>query len=395
MQKICFSLLVLFSAAAQTPRTIPFEFYGNAVWLEARVNGSRPLHFLLDTAAVSCVLNRSVADELKLPIATEFDQPNAGAGDRPTHIDIVPSVKIEFAGNLLDLPQIPALPLDEVARAYGASLDGILGRELPARYVTRIDYDSRTLVLYEPEKFVYAGRGNALPLEVRNGVPVVKARFSLPGKGALEGEFLVDAPFPGVVQFATPFIRDHDLLTAARALTSRLIPAAGVGVGGPSARQDGRIEWIELGGYTLKLPLAEFAEAKAGAFARTDIAGILGGELFRRFVVTLDCPHGRMFLEPSRQFDDAFDYDASGMAIKSTGPSHRAFVVAAVVDGTPAAESGIRQDDAILELDGRPAAALTAWSIRTELKKPGSDHTIKLRRGLSELTVKIQTRRLI
>lgn len=396
MQRVCLSLILLACAAAAEPlRTIPFEFYGNAIWIEARVNGSRPLHFQLDTAAGSCVLNRSVVDELKLPILTEFDQPNAGSGDHPTHIAILPAVKIEFGGIALDLPRIPALPLDEVARSYGAFLDGILGHQFLDRYVVRIDFDARTLTLYDPKSFAYTGSGSVLPIEVRSGVPIVKARFGLPGKSATEGEFLVDEPYPGAVQFATPFIREHDLLPAARALTPRLIPGGGVGVGGAGEQEEGRLEWIELGPYTLKLPLAAYAQAKAGAFARTDIAGILGGELWRRFSVTLDCPHGRMILEPGQHFGDPFNFDASGMTVKSAGPPHRQFVVTRVIDGTPAAEAGIRTDDRILEFDGAPAASLTVWRIRTALKKADADHVLKLQRGPAELTLKLRTRKLI
>jgi len=59
--------------------------------------------------------------------------------------------------------------------------------------VVQIDFDSRTLALYDPKEFDYAGHGTMLPLEVRNGVPIVKVRFGLPGKGTLEGKFLVDA----------------------------------------------------------------------------------------------------------------------------------------------------------------------------------------------------------
>ncbi len=397
MQRAFLSLILAScaAAAAEPPRTIPFEFSGNAIWLEARVNGSRPLHFLLDTAAGACVLNRAIADELKLPIANEFDQANAGAGDQPTHIAIVPRVNIEFSGITLDLPQIPALSLDEVARSFGAFMDGILGHEFLAQYVVRIDFDDRELTLYDPKSFSYTGSGTVLPIEMRQGIPIVKARFGLPGRNPIEGEFLVDAPYRGVVEFATPFIRRHDLLTAARKLTPRLIPGIGVGVGGPGPRDEGRIEWIELGPYRMKLPVAAFAEAKAGAFGRTDIAGIIGDELLRRFTVTLDCSRGQMILEPGRQFHDPFDYDASGLAVYTAGPPHRELVVVRVVEDSPAAEAGIRKDDRVLGFDGTPAANLTLWSLRAALRKVDTDHTFRLQRGETQLTVRLRTRKLL
>jgi hypothetical protein len=325
-------------------------------------------------------------DELKLPILNEFDQPNAGAGERPTRIAILPGAKLEFGGIALDLTQLPALPLDEVAGSYGAFMDAIIGRQLLQRYVVRIDYDSRSLTLYDPKTFEYTGKGSVLPIELRNGLPVVQVRFGLPGREVLEGGFLVDAPYPGVIQFTTPFIRQHDLLTAARKLTPRLMPSSGVGVGGEGQQQEGRVEWLALGSHTLKLPLATYAQAKAGAFARTDIAGIIGGGLLRRFAVTLDVPHARMILEPGRHFGDPFEYDASGLTVQRPGPPYRQLVVTRVVENTPAAEAGVQKDDRVLDF---------VWGLRTALKKADRDHTLKLQRGQTELTVKLRTRKLI
>ncbi len=341
-----------------------------------------------------CVLNRSVADELKLNIRKEFDQPDAGTGNNPAHVALLSRVKIELGGIALDPRDCYAIALDDVARDLGAAVDGFVGYDFLRRYVVRIDYDSHTLTLYEPKEFNYTGAGSVLPMKLRRRLPSMKLRFGMPGLGALEGTFLVDMG-GGAMAFATPFIRKHGLLDAARALTPRLIPATEEGIGGPVEGELGRVGWVEIAEHALKQPPAVYMHAKRGVFAWTGIAGVLGSELLRRFSVTLDYPHGRIILEPGRQLDDAFESDASGMDLTSAGPPYRQFLVKRVVDDTPAAEVGIRREDKILEFDGRRAEALTLWDIRTALKKAEADHVIKLQRGQTEITVKLRTRKLI
>ncbi|MGA2328606.1 MAG: retropepsin-like aspartic protease [Bryobacteraceae bacterium] len=164
MIRLWYSLLVLcFLAAAEPPRTFRFELYANAIWFAGRVNGSAPLHILFDTAAAGCVLNRSKLDALKLPALSEWDQANAGAGDNPTRITLIPSVRIEFGGITLQPAHTVAVPLDDVADRYGTAMDGIVGFEPLERYVVRIDYDARTLTLYDPKEYRYDGGGAARP----------------------------------------------------------------------------------------------------------------------------------------------------------------------------------------------------------------------------------------
>lgn len=45
-------------AASGPKHVIPVELYRNSVWLQVGVNGSKPLSFILDSAAARCVIAR-------------------------------------------------------------------------------------------------------------------------------------------------------------------------------------------------------------------------------------------------------------------------------------------------------------------------------------------------
>ncbi len=388
------AILACVSIRAGDPITIPFEFYGNAIWLKGTINGKGPFHIQLDTAAAGSVLNTSKIAETGLTVLYEGEQESAGSGDSRTHIAMLEGTRFEIGGVRLEFERLAAISLDEVSRAYGTPIDAILGYQLMSRYVVKIDFDEQMLTLYDPGTFTYKGDGVVLPLEVRQRTPIVRAGIRLPGLPPIEGDFLVDEPHPGALMFTTPFIDQHDLLTAARKVTSRMIPGSAIGVGGRFEVQDGRIESLQLGPFEMKRPTAGFPRARAGAFARNDIAGILGGEVWRRFRVWLDYAHGQMILERGARYGDPFEYDASGLKL-ITGPrSHKEFVVLNVTNGTPAAEAGIRKDDILAELGGVAASDLTLWEIRKMLRKPGQKYALKLRRGSSEITTALETRPL-
>ena len=379
-----------------TARTMPFRLYANTVFFTARVNDSRPLSFLLDTAAGASVLNRSTAESLGLPFIAEHDQRNAGSGDNPTRIAVLPGGTISLDLWTLNLPRLVAVPMDEVARSYGTQLDGLIGYELMAEYVVQIDYDAQTLTLIDPGSFEYKGRGAVLPLELRGHEPIVRAQLGLPGKDPIEAAFLVDAPHPRSMTFGSPFARKHDLRSAMLQVTRRLLPSAAYGVGGRTDLQAGRIQWIQFGPHRLKLPDASFAtDAKGGAFAREDIAGILGGEIFRRFRVILDYSRQRMILEPGLHFDEPFEVDASGLLLRVAKLPHQEFEIADVIPDTPGAEAGLKKDDRIVAIDGTPASQLTLWQVRTMLRKTPRDCVLSLGGGGEPRKITLRTRPLL
>jgi len=376
-------------------RVMPFRLYANAIWVNVRVGNSRPLAFQLDTACGASVLNRSTADEIGLQFIGEASQANAGSGDNETRIALYPGVSLRLDVDTLDLPRTLAVPLDEVAKAFGTPLDGLIGYELMARNVVQIDYDSETVSVFDPQTFEYEGPGTAVSLELNGHEPIVHIRIGLPGKEPIEAAVLLDAPYPRSMTFGTPFALQQDLHDSMLKVTHRLLPSAVFGVGGKTVLETGRVEWVELGSYRLNLPDAAFAShARGGAFARTDIAGIIGGELLRRFRVILDYSRHRMILEPGRHFADPFETDASGLLIMTTDKEHRDFQVMEVADQTPGAEAGIRQGDRILSFDGKPASLLTLWQLRTLLKKAPRDYTLTIQRGNETKQIHLATRRL-
>jgi hypothetical protein len=130
---------------SEDPIEIPFRLVENVVWLQVRVNNSKPLNFLLDTAAAIDAVNRRVAEELNLPLLEMGTRANVGAGDGVTRMAFAPNVQIGLGDATYVDSFVGAVPLDSVSRSFGEPFDGALGYDLLRRWVVTIDYQHRRL----------------------------------------------------------------------------------------------------------------------------------------------------------------------------------------------------------------------------------------------------------
>jgi hypothetical protein len=379
--------------ATEQPIEIPFRLVENVVWLQVRVNNSRPLNFVLDTAASTDAVNRRVAEELNLPLVEVGPRANAGAGDGVTRVAFAPNVQISLGDANYVNSLVGAVPLDSVSRAFGEPLEGGLGYDFLRRWAVTIDYQQHKLVLHSNATFEYEGSGRTIPLRVRFGAPIVTGTLVLGGKEHT-GDFIIDAPFRGSLTLATPFIAENGLLDAMRARGPRLLETELQGVAGTSKNAIGRISAFRFAGMTFESPIAGFANATGGTFARRGIAGIIGAEILHHFRVTLDYLHDQLILE---QFEapNVPETDMSGITWESQPPDHKELTVIRVQDNSPAAEVGVKVGDVLVSFNDRPAAEIRKWQLTEALKRLGEEVKLVVKRGEKEVSLRLVLRRLI
>ncbi|HEX6184010.1 MAG TPA: aspartyl protease family protein [Pyrinomonadaceae bacterium] len=375
------------AAAAQSPvARVPFEMNGNSLFLQARINGSRPCWFMLDTGAAVTVLNLTTVRSLGLRAGAGGVL--QGAGGNVQSIQIT-NVTLDVGGALLKDLNVAALPLTQFENAGGRVIDGILGVEFFKRYVVEIDYETQQLAIHEPSGYAYAGRGESLPLSFEHNHPHVRAQLRLPGRAPLEGDFVIDAGSSLPLILLPSFIERHKL----RDTMPSTFTTYARGVGGEFALPVGRAESVRIGGFTLSQPLTAFPAA--GTFGGEGKAGNIGTAVLRRFKVVFDYSRKRVHLEPAKNFSEPFEFDMSGLGLASEGPSFSVFKVARVLPGTPASEAGLRQGDEILSVGGRPVNGTRLADLREQLRRPDQTVSLRVRRGAVEMDVQLRTRRLV
>jgi predicted metalloprotease with PDZ domain len=152
---------------------------------------------------------------------------------------------------------------------------------------------------------------------------------------------------------------------------------------------------FSLGNLVIRKPVIYVSQNKGGALASSQFDGVIGSEILRRFKVVFDHARGRLILEPSAHYAEPVDYDMSGMRLRADGNNFRIFRVYQVLEGSPAADAGLRAGDVLVISDGVAASRFSLDEIYQMLKQHGREYQLSFRRGERLLSVKIKMRRLI
>jgi predicted aspartyl protease len=353
---------------------VPLELNANKPRAPVRVNGAGPLDFLVDTGSIFDLVDTERAAELGIQSAGRYDA--SGAGEATMNLETAEGVCLAVGELELPPQAVRVAPINRaIGRLEGRRLDGLLGYDFFSRFPVELDYESGTLAVGG------GARGSAVPLELVRRHPFLDAAFMVGGR-RFEETFLVDTGFRSGLVLAAPFVRNAGLVQ----LAGRTIEATtGAGIGGPTVERVGRVARFELGPFVLEDVIVNLSEARAGTLAEHGFGGIVGSEILRRFTATFDYPGAQLFLEPNAAFDEPFDFDLSGLYLMG-GDEIDVF---RVVEGSPAAEAGIRDGDRVVT--DRPLDELRK-SLRTE---PGVEQTLELERNGRRFTAAFRLRRMI
>jgi hypothetical protein len=369
---------------------IPIAFTNNHVYLQVEVNGSAPLWFILDTGAEASVIDGEQAGRIGLQSQATLE--GRGIGKGSIDVALIKGISFRLPGlEILD-QTVAALSLKPLTPFEGRAIHGILGYDFISRFVVTIDYAARRVHLHDPADYTYTGSGKSIPITLESSTPHVRAEIVLSGRPSVEGKFLVDTGATTSLNLGKSFIEAHSLLN----LVGKTIRApSGRGVGGEAKRLLGRVQSLCLGEFVVQNPITGFSQDIGGAGVAPEIAGLIGGEILRRFTVVFDYNHQRMFLEKNVHFDEPIEYDMSGLSLKAEGKDFDIFRVHQVMEECAAAEAGLQEGDIITAIDGRQAADFTLWQLCQALKQEGHKVLLQIKRGDSTLEVEVKLRRLI
>ena len=168
---------------------IPFQLSSNFVFVQLRVNNSRPLWFLFSTASTS-VIDTRIAKELGLPVQGKEDLGGIEAG-------LIPGISLALPGvTALNLTVAP-LPLDFLSSIMGRAIAGTIGYDFISRFVIEVDYATRKMNVYAPASYRYSGSGDVIPIKFIDKsflhlVPELLEIMEAMGRGILETNTHID-----------------------------------------------------------------------------------------------------------------------------------------------------------------------------------------------------------
>lgn len=383
-----------FSLAGDADRvTVPFKlvpFHGAGAWIyvNVTVNG-HPMHFVLDSNAGNfSVLTPDAAKAIDLNV-TRSHKRHIGAGAKASKIGFT-NVKSLVIGGKVSILNQPFIVL-HLPKIPGYPVDGLIGGTVLQHFVVQIDYANHKLTFIRPNTFDPSKAGTVVPLKfTRGGSPTVEGSID-----GLSGRFVVDTGY-GIAPLTihSPFAKAHHLYTRYHATPP--VPV-GSGVGGALMARIARGDTLTIGGVAVSNPVINLSLATKGAFASKLFAGNIGGQILKRFTVTFDFPHKRMYLKPNQFYGKRMDspfLNRAGLRFKKSG---RGFSITWVMKGGPAAQTGVKKGDLITAVNEEPAYNINPDTFRKMLRNeaPGTKVELTIGKGTATHTVTITLQRLI
>ena len=348
-----------FSISGGTSTIVPLQIVNNHIYLsDVMLDGHGPYTFVLDSGG-DYIVTPEVAAALQAKSSGGMQLQgvgNATEGASFAHID---SIAI---GNAVVRNQYTlVLPIATgFGVAEGLKIDGMVGYQFLARFLTTIDYANSKLTLAMPTAAPASAPGAAaIPFYVDGSIP----RISV-GVDGVTTSAEVDTGNRAGLELSSPFLATHPVIAA---LAKTPPGVVGFGVGGPAYARLGRVPTLQIGPYAIANSVASFTYQTKGAFADPFNPASIGSAIWRRFDVTFDYAHQQLLLAKNANFDTPFSYDRSGLFLID---ANGAYTVLSVFTGSPAAAAGLAKGDVIVGINGAPASTASLAALRTLLVGP-------------------------
>jgi predicted aspartyl protease len=266
--------------------SLPFQLQRGHVMLPTRLQGTNELSLLLDTGYGMTMLHPELVEAAGLRRTGRITIVGI-AGEEPASVFEGP--EFAFAGFTWKPRRVAALLADNQGRSRRR--DGVLGSGFFRRFVVEIHSRDKTVALHEPDRYVYSGAGEVLPLTFKSTTPIVEALIRLPDESETRAQLEVDTGCDGGLCLGRHFVEAHQL----SATNTPTGTGERVGVGGGTRTRRGRLPQLRLSRLTVERPSANFF--LEGSPSDPPLAGHIGWDVLRQFKVVFDYRRQRMILE--------------------------------------------------------------------------------------------------
>lgn len=361
------------------PLHVPFAKTTSADWMvlvDATFNGKKTVPVILDTGAAAGVMERSVSKALGIQTKVEIPVTDGGGASVKAGLAMV-----DVAVGGATLSQTPFIILD---LPDGAPAKAVVGVQLFQKYVVRVDFTHREVVLVPRESYQAGPKAVALPLSFAAGSrPVIEASVD-----GIKGQFLLDTGNNSALILNAGFVKAHDLTSKYRLLDRG---DGGRTVIGKRASLIGRIGSLEVAGFTVKEPITAFL--KNANQAESHLDGNIGMEVFRQFDVAFDLTGKTAYLEPNLNFGKRMAYERAGLVVEK---AKMGYEVTNILPDSPADQAGVKVGDKVVSMGGKPLSVLDGIQRRQLLRQaPGTRLVVLLSRGGKRRTVTLVLRDLL
>jgi hypothetical protein len=262
---------------------VPVQYApGAPIFIDARVNGSPPMRFILDSASSFSMIRSREAQALRLSGDRGIDLNGAGGSFRMTF------TRASLSIGTLTLPDVQ-LGIAPLTDRYA----GIVGADLFEQFAVEIEYDAQRVRVFDSQAFRAAPAATRVPVTMIDRIPNVTATIVFGETDEAGGTFRIDTGSWATMMLNRPFAEAHRFPPPGAPTREVGASALGGGIQTIAAR----VPSIRLETIVLRDQEINAYQMNRGSGTRTDSAGHIGNEFLRRYRVTIDCPGRQLVLE--------------------------------------------------------------------------------------------------
>ncbi|MFY0650439.1 MAG: PDZ domain-containing protein [Cyclobacteriaceae bacterium] len=387
MKKLILPFICLFSftALCQAPlTTIPFERYGDHLFIKVSVDDSEPLDFIFDSGDGITVIDRDVAENLHLV------KKEVVLNEESIYGAIIKHNTIEIDGFLIEKNiKVYATDLDHLEISLGREFDGIIGYDLLRHHSVRIDYDNHKFEIYDLG--VHPKKGTPVPFKLVNSIPTVEGSVVLNNDEPHDGSFFVMTGAGTTLDFNSPYAVKYDVIHKTGKHFSYFVKNVSKK---ETKHYEGHVKSFTFGNQTLTdLPIG-ISLATSGMQAHKHVAGIIGNEILSKFNIIIDLPSKTLYLEKNKSFDEELVINCSGIDVQLSEDKKKV-LIHQVYENSPASEAGIKVNAELLSINGKSTKDLKMQDVIKMFKKEGETVELLINQDGAEKKVTLKLRSLI
>ncbi|MGB1210057.1 MAG: aspartyl protease family protein [Lacinutrix venerupis] len=366
---------------------INFEIINNVIIIPVEVNGVK-LSFLLDTGVSKPIIFNFIKSSDSLEILNAEKIYLKGLGNNGEIEALKSSGNTFKIGDAVNNNQDFYVIYDSsinFAPKLGVAIHGIIGYDLLKDFVVDINYSKKQLKLIALDgyKNKSCSRCESFDLEFYNNKPYVNIAVDI-GSKTIPVKLLIDSGSSDAL-----WLFENDSLGIS-IKDNYFDDFLGYGLSGSVHGKRSKINALKLNSYTLYNPLVAFPDESYTSVLREikGRRGSVGGEILKRFNITLNYSKQRMVLKRNFNFNKEFSYNKSGIEVENEGVrliteydkntisknefsmdgdiinvqavyvntgkyvAKKAYTVSSARANSPAARVGIRKGDIITKING-------------------------------------------
>ncbi|MEP5613952.1 MAG: aspartyl protease family protein [Cyclobacteriaceae bacterium] len=387
MKKLAYlvAFVCTLTANAQMPITsIPFELYGDHIIIQVSIDDSEPLDFIFDTGSGLTVLDLDVADRMKLNKKQVAFNQTKSVWHLIKHNTLAIN-HFEMEKNI----KVYTTDLNHLEISLGHDIDGILGYDLLFHHSVHINYDDKTMNIYDHGKVPKTG--DAIPFDLNISIPVIKGSVVLNNNESHPGTFYVMTGAGTTLDFNSPYAEKYDVVNK----TGKHYSYHVMGISEEeSLHYEGHVLSLNFGKQKIEdLPIG-ISASSAGIQGDKKVSGIIGSKIWRMYNITIDVPDGMLYLNRNSRWGEKFHVNCSGIEIQKDHDKNKV-LIHHVFDNSPASEAGIPVDSELMKVNGKTMSEISMADVKKLLRQDGETAELVVLQGGEEKSYTLKLRSLI